>query len=107
MQTSVVSPTTVQEDAQPAGVPELQLQLHGDPGRPHLLLQRLQGLHRRDGLPASPSGERQRQGEREVQAERAFTQGTAQFCLVLKQRLAIIIHVVPFRKTPTGIKKLT
>lgn len=48
----------VQEDAQPAGVPELQLQLHGDPGRPHLLLQWLQGLHRRDGLPASPSGER-------------------------------------------------
>lgn len=37
-QISVVSPTTVQENAQPAGVPELQLQLHGDPGRPHLLL---------------------------------------------------------------------
>lgn len=39
-----------QEDAQSAGVLQLQLQLHGDPRRTHQLLQRLHCLYRRGSL---------------------------------------------------------
>ncbi|XP_018588794.2 membrane-bound O-acyltransferase domain-containing protein 2 isoform X2 [Scleropages formosus] len=55
------------EDAESAGVPELQLQLHGHPGGTHVLLQRLHRLHRGHRLPAE-APRVQRQGEREVQA---------------------------------------
>lgn len=62
-----------QAHAEPPGVPELHLQLHGHPGRAALLLQRLHHLHRG---PGAPQGTARRQWARRpaVRERRAVSQ---------------------------------
>lgn len=61
---------STQADAEPPRVFQLQLQLHGDPGRTYLLLQRLHRLH--PGRPLSPQRPRAPQEVRGQESGRAL-----------------------------------